>query len=127
MNTITIGQSVAFFLDTLSECSKEKLDLSDEMIEHYILEEFIVSVAGAFSNFTLERLYGEGIIDSNIKDKSRLLQSKVMKLDNTNLWNVEAIKTSSEWAEVIQLSDEIKQLVTDKWTNEELAYLKTLK
>ncbi|EAC9077707.1 hypothetical protein HB822_06860 [Listeria innocua] len=127
MNPITIGQSVEFFLETLAECSKEKLNLSDEMIEHYILEEFIVSVAGAFSNFTLERLYDEGIIDSNIKDKSRLLQSKVMELDNTNLWNVEAIKTSPEWAEVIQLSDEIKRLVTDKWTSEELVYLKTLK
>ncbi|ECW8242628.1 hypothetical protein F3247_15160, partial [Listeria monocytogenes] len=43
------------------------------------------------------------------------------------IWNVEAIKTSPEWAEVIQLSDDIKRLVTDKWTSEELVYLKTLK
>jgi len=36
---------------------------------------------------------------------------------------VKALRTTPEWKEVLRLSDEIKGLIHQQWTDEELDYL----
>lgn len=107
---------------TLKQCGTDILKMSDDMIEHNILEEFIIGATSFFSKYTLDRLEGEGIIDENIYDKSCLLQKMIMALDNSKLWNVESIKSTQEWKEVLELSDEIKMLISGRWSEEEMEY-----
>jgi len=123
---ITVGQSFKQYMLTLSQCSFDTLKLSDELIQHIILEEFIIGCTSFFSEFTLDRLKSEGIIDDIINNKSSLLQKKVMKLDNSNLWNIESIKNALEWKEVLNLSEDIIKLINNKWTKDEIEYLYTM-
>lgn len=123
MRTISIGRSFELFLDTLSQCGKDILKMSDEMIAYYILEEFITGVSSFLNNFTLDRLENKGIIDPEISEKSKILQKKAMGIDNTERRSAKSIKNSTEWEEIINLSDEIKALVHEKWKNKEIEYL----
>ncbi|MBC1499648.1 hypothetical protein HB943_03460 [Listeria weihenstephanensis] len=123
MENISVGKSFELYLDTLSQCGEETLKLADIEVEHLILEEFIIGATAFFSKYTLERLEENGIIDAEISEKSKLLQRKIMEFDGTELWNVHSIRSASEWANIILLSDEIKNKINQKWTTEEIEYL----
>ena len=126
MKTISVGQSFKLYMLTLNQCGMNILNMSDELIEYNILEEFIIGSTSFFSKFTLDRLLEHGLIDENIYNRSELLQQKVMKLDNSNLWNVESIKKDSEWKEVLELADKIKELIYEKWTMDEINQIFTM-
>lgn len=121
---ITIGQSLDFFLDTLLKSSSKNLKLSDEVLEHYLLEEFATGAPAFFSDFTLNRLEDGGIIDDEIVKKSKMLQKKYLLVDSLKVWDASSIRKSEEWKEIMHLSDEIKELIDEKWTEEEIEYLK---
>ena len=123
MKAITIGQSFRLYMLTLKQCGLDILKMPDDMIEYNILQEFIIGATSCFSKFTLDKLEENGIIDDDIYNKSKLLQQKVMNLDNSNFWNVESIKDTQEWRKVLELSDEIKALISTRWTEEEIDYL----
>jgi len=123
---ITVGQSFKQYMLTLSQCSFDTLKLSDELIQYIILEEFIIGSTSFFSKFTLDRLKNEGIIDDNIYNKSSLLQGMVMNLDNSNLENIESIRSAFEWKDVLILSEDIIKLINNKWTKDEIEYLYTV-
>lgn len=127
MEKLSIGGKFDWFLDTLSKSGIFVKKLSDTEIETYIFEDFIVGVISFMHTKNLQELKEYGIIDDKIMKMSLDLREKTMKLDNTDLWNIESVKQSSVWLEILELSDEIKSLINVKWTEEEIDYLKTVK
>lgn len=123
---ITVGKSFELFLETLTHSNPSVLRQEDDMIEHYLLEEFAIEAPAFLSDFTLERLENEGIIDGQIKKMSKELQQKYFVIDQIKSWNISSIKASYEWQELIELSGRISKLVHEKWTDEEIEYLKTI-
>jgi len=101
------------------------LELTNNEIEYQIFEELATDYPGSLSKYTLTVLEESGIIDENIAHLSKDLQTKLLILERGNLlWNVDALKKSAEWKEILQLSDEIKELIHQKWSDEELVYLR---
>lgn len=127
MEKLSIGGKFDWFLDTLSKSGIFVKKLSDTEIETYIFEDFIVGVISFMHTKNLQELKEYGIIDDKIMKMSLDLREKTMKLDNTDLWNIESVKQASVWLEILELSDEIKSLINTKWTKEEIDYLKTVK
>ncbi|MEG1047522.1 hypothetical protein [Carnobacterium sp.] len=127
MEKLSIGGKFDWFLDTLSKSGIFVKKLSDTEIETYIFEDFIVGVISFMHTKNLQELKEYGIIDDKIMKMSLDLREKTMKLDNTDLWNIESVKQASVWLEILELSDEIKSLINAKWTEEEIDYLKTVK
>ncbi|MBC9810249.1 hypothetical protein [Carnobacterium maltaromaticum] len=127
MEKLSIGGKFDWFLDTLSKSGIFVKKLSDTEIETYIFEDFIVGVISFMHTKNLQELKEYGIIDDKIMKMSLDLREKTMKLDNTDLWNVESVKQASVWLEILELSDDIKSLINTKWTKEEIDYLKTVK
>ena len=127
MEKLSIGGKFDWFLDTLSKSGIFVKKLSDTEIETYIFEDFIIGVISFMHTKNLQELKEYGIIDDKIMKMSLDLREKTMKLDNTDLWNVESVKQASVWLEILELSDDIKSLINTKWTKEEIDYLKTVK
>lgn len=123
---IRVGESFDLFLETLKHSNSTVLNLSDELIEYYLLEEFAIEAPAYLSEFTLSRLLNEGIIDANILEKGKTLQKMYLSMDQMKNWDSSSIKESSEWEKIITLSTQIFELVRQKWTEEEIEYLKTL-
>ncbi len=123
---ITVGKSFELFLETLKHSNSNVLKQDDDIIEYYLLEEFAIEAPAFLSDFTLERLENEGIIDRKIKNLGTDLQKKYFLIDQKKNWDVCAIKESQEWKEILELSDQISKLIHEKWTDEEIAYLKTI-
>ncbi len=123
---LRVGESFGLFLETLKHSNSEVLNLSDEMIEYYLLEEFAIEAPAYLSEFTLNRLLNEGIIDANILGKGKTLQKMYLSIDQMKNWDSSSIAESSEWRKIIALSTQIFELVHQKWTEEEIEYLKTL-
>ncbi|ALS36915.1 hypothetical protein ABID30_001882 [Enterococcus rotai] len=123
---ITVGKSFELFLETLKHSNSNVLKQDDDIIEYYLLEEFAIEAPAFLSDFTLERLENEGIIDRKIKNLGTDLQKKYFLIDQKKNWDVCAIKESQEWKEILEFSDQISKLIHEKWTDEEIAYLKTI-
>jgi len=124
MKEISIEKKFDLYLDTLEKCGIELLNLSDEMIGYYIFEEFEVGAISFLYKDNLLSLADEGLIDNEIYFKSQILRKKFMALQGTDLWNIESVKKADKWKEILQLSDKIKELIHQKWSDEELKYLR---
>jgi len=125
MIKLTTEQSFDFYLTSLERCGMHILELTNNEIEYQIFEELAMDYPGSLSKYTLTVLEESGIIDENIAHLSKDLQTKLLILERGNLlWNVDALKKSAEWKEMFQLSDEIKELIHQKWSDEELVYLR---
>ena len=125
MIKLTTEQSFDFYLTSLERCGMHILELTNNEIEYQIFEELATDYPGSLSKYTLTVLEESGIIDENIAHLSKDLQTKLLILERGNLlWNVDALKKSAEWKEMFQLSDEIKELIHQKWSDEELVYLR---
>lgn len=124
MKKLTIEQSFEYYLSSLNRLGMYTINLEDDEIKHEIFEELAIDYPASLSQYTREVLEDNDIIDRNISLLSKQLQTKLLELERGEiLWNVKAVKTTSEWKEVLQLSDEIKELIHQKWTNEELDFL----
>ncbi|HHT5797154.1 TPA: hypothetical protein ACSZA9_13360, partial [Listeria monocytogenes] len=44
----------------------------------------------------------------------------------TDLWNINSVRQSSEWLDIFRRSDELKRQLKERWSDEEIEYLKTL-
>ncbi|EAG7543945.1 TPA_asm: hypothetical protein GYW13_09920, partial [Listeria monocytogenes] len=102
------------------------LELSNEEIETFIFEDFIVGVTSFFSKNNLSELKANEIIDEDMEKNAYLLREKVLKIDNTDLWNINSVRQSSEWLDIFRRSDELKRQLKERWSDEEIEYLKTL-
>ncbi|MBC1806906.1 hypothetical protein QJV14_06570 [Listeria cossartiae subsp. cayugensis] len=126
MKKLTIGGKFDWFIDTLEKSGMFILELSNEEIETFIFEDFIVGVTSFFSKNNLDELKANEIIDEDMEKKAYLLREKVLKIDNTNLWNINSVRQSSEWLDIFRRSDELKSQLKERWSDEEIEYLKTL-
>ncbi|ARJ91056.1 hypothetical protein E1Z16_04735 [Listeria monocytogenes] len=125
-NKITIGGKFDWFIDTLEKSGMFILELSNEEIETFIFEDFIVGVTSFFSKNNLSELKANEIIDEDMEKNAYLLREKVLKIDNTDLWNINSVRQSSEWLDIFRRSDELKRQLKERWSDEEIEYLKTL-
>lgn len=123
LKKLTTEQSFEYYLSSLCMLGMHTINLSDEEIEYEIFEELAIDYPAALSPYTRELLVDNDIIDRELSLLSKQLQTKLFELDGGILWNVKALRTTLEWKEVLQLSDEIKELIHQKWTDEELDYL----
>ncbi|EAD5710019.1 hypothetical protein QI849_000883 [Listeria innocua] len=123
MKKLTTEQSFEYYLSSLCMLGMHTINLSDEEIEYEIFEELAIDYPAALSQYTRELLVDNDIIDRELSLLSKQLQTKLFELDGGILWNVKALRTTPEWKEVLRLSDEIKGLIHQQWTDEELDYL----
>ncbi|EFD91341.1 MULTISPECIES: hypothetical protein [Listeria] len=123
LKKLTTEQSFEYYLSSLCMLGMHTINLSDEEIEYEIFEELAIDYPAALSPYTRELLVDNDIIDRELSLLSKQLQTKLFELDGGILWNVKALRTTPEWKEVLRLSDEIKGLIHQQWTDEELDYL----
>ncbi|ENT6600671.1 hypothetical protein ACI6K3_001485 [Listeria innocua] len=123
LKKLTTEQSFEYYLSSLCMLGMHTINLSDEEIEYEIFEELAIDYPAALSQYTRELLVDNDIIDRELSLLSKQLQTKLFELDGGILWNVKALRTTPEWKEVLRLSDEIKGLIHQQWTDEELDYL----
>ncbi|MBP1040113.1 hypothetical protein I6N95_03720 [Vagococcus sp. BWB3-3] len=126
MKKLTLGGKFDWFIDTLEKSGTFILELSDEEIETFIFEDFIVGVTSFFSKNNLIELKENGLIDEDIEKAACLIRKKVLDIDNTSLWSIDSVRQSSEWLDILSLSDELKNRLHERWSNEEIEYLKTI-
>ncbi|MBC1549898.1 hypothetical protein HCJ28_08055 [Listeria sp. FSL L7-1434] len=126
MKKLTVGGKFDWFIDTLEKSGMFILELSNEEIETFIFEDFIVGVTSFFSKNNLDELKANEIIDEDMERNAYLLREKVLKIDNTNLWNINSVRQNSEWLDIFRRSDELKRQLKERWSDEEIEYLKTL-
>jgi hypothetical protein len=58
----------------------------------------------------VQRLYEKGLISLNQFKKSILLREMVIILQKNDEWEFKHFRTSEKWIEIMELSDEIKNL-----------------
>lgn len=120
MNKITIGKLFELYLDTLDKCGENSKNLSDEMIEYNIFEEFIVGVTSFLASNSLDDLLDNGLIDEQIYCNSEELRRYTLELDGSNQWNISSFRNAESWNKIMVLSDKIKQQIQQKWNKEEI-------
>jgi hypothetical protein len=108
---ISINKLMEFYVDTLEKCGTNLLKMSDEDIEYNIFEEFDVGAISFLHDDTLSKLKETNLITEEISQKSSVLRSKFLLLQNTDLWNIASVRNSENWNEILKLSDEIKSLL----------------
>jgi len=120
VNKITIGKLFELYLDTLDKCGENSKNLSDEMIEYNIFEEFIVGVTSFLASNSLDDLLDNGLIDEQIYCNSEELRRYTLELDGSNQWNISSFRNAESWNKIMVLSDKIKQQIQQKWNKEEI-------
>ncbi|EAE0134259.1 hypothetical protein CV779_13430, partial [Listeria monocytogenes] len=123
MKKLTVGGKFDWYIDTLEKSGMFILELSNEEIETFIFEDFIVGVTSFFSKNNLSELKANEIIDEDMEKNTYLLREKVLKIDNTDLWNINSVRQSSEWLDIFRRSDELKRQLKERWSDEEIEYL----
>ncbi len=108
---IITNKLMEFYIDTLEKCGTYLLKMSDEDIEYIIFEEFDVGAISFLHDDTLAKLKEANLITEEISQKSSVLRSNFLLLQNTDLWNVDSVRNSENWNEILKLSDEIKLLL----------------
>ncbi|HBI6856633.1 hypothetical protein [Listeria seeligeri] len=126
MKKLTLGEKFDWFIDTLEKSGMFILELPNEEIETFIFEDLIVGVTSFFSKNNLNELKANGFINDDIEKNAYLLREKVLIIDNTDLWNISSLRNSSEWLDIFKLADELKIKLHEKWSDEEIQYLKTM-
>ncbi|MDE6294122.1 MAG: hypothetical protein K2L88_05835 [Clostridiales bacterium] len=111
MKEISIREKYSWFCDTIKLCGTFILDSSDDDIEYNIFEEFDGDSISVLHPKTLDALLAAQYITEEIYTLSLRLAKSFRALDNTDLWNVSAVRTSKEWFSVLSLADEIHGLL----------------
>lgn len=125
MKQLTIGDSFNGFLDSLKVKSNIET-MNDQELYDYIFEVFLGDVVAYFSPYTLDRLEKEGIIDEEIYNVSKNIRDELFEMTNGPLWNTDSVRNSKIWTNIFERLRELDILVHKKWTEEEIAYLKTI-
>ena len=101
------------FVYTLNQCGKFLLNSTDEVIETCIFEDFDIGVRGDICDDNLEIFIEEGWIDEEIKEKCLQLRSLFLNIQagQSQIWNIQSVRISKVWLEILELSDEIRSLL----------------
>ncbi len=111
MEIITPEMLMELFLDTLNRCGLFLLNEDDEEIGYSIFEEFDIGVISFLHDDSLSRLRNCGFINDEILRKSQELRRMVRELDGSDIWNVNSVRQSQQWFEIMELSDHIKNKI----------------
>jgi hypothetical protein len=111
MKEITLEKLYSFYLDTVHRCGTYLLKMSDDDIEHEIFEEFDIGCVSFLFPDNLRKLYQGGYISLEKMNKSILLREKVTKVQEANEWDIESIRTTQDWKDILELGDEINSLI----------------
>lgn len=111
MEIIDVTQLYGFFLQTLDHCGTNLLKSDIQDIEYYLFEEFDSDSISFLHIHSLDRLLDNHFISAEVYALCRLLYEKFRKMENTELWNADRVKTSPEWLEIMSLSDKIKSMI----------------
>ncbi|MDT0013730.1 hypothetical protein [Listeria cossartiae] len=125
MKQVTVGGSFNGFLNSLKVRKDIKI-ISDEELYNYIFEVFLGDIVSYLSPYTLDRLEAEGIIDEDIYAMSKNLRNELLELINGPSWNIASVKNSDDWAKIFEGLKKLDALVHQKWTEEEISYLKNM-
>lgn len=101
------------FVFTLNRCGKFIIDSTDEVIETYIFEDFDVGIRGDLCDENLELFMEEGWIDEEIRKSCLKLRSLFcdIQMKQPQIWNIQSVRASKVWYEIMELSDEIKSML----------------
>lgn len=106
----TVTERMKLFLETLQKCGMYLIESDTITIEYNIFEEFDIGAVSFLHISNLIILKDAGLINELIMKKSIELRNKFMELQGSEKWNVESVKNSYEWLEILELSDEIKRI-----------------
>lgn len=100
------------FIYTLNQCGLFLLNATDDEIETCIFENFYTGIRSNMCD-DLELFILEGWIDEEIKEKCRILISLFLdiKIKQQQIWNIQSVKTSGKWLDIMKLADEIKAML----------------
>lgn len=115
-----LGKRFRNYVDCFEHCGLFLLEKSDEVIEYFVFEEFIIDAHVYLGKKELDLYLGEWLIDDGIYKRSRELQRRILAIDGTSIWNVKSLRKDIEWREIMLLSDETKNQIHFKWTSKEL-------
>lgn len=110
MQSISIGQLLELYNDTINKCGLFLLDKDADTIQYYIYEDFDIGVHSFLHPENLKKLYDNRLISKNKLDKSVLLRNKVVDLQKTDEWGFGSFRTSEKWREILTLADEIRDI-----------------
>ena len=99
--------------DIIESCSILR-DKDDETIGYDIFEEGCVNdVIFCFNAVDLQDLTENWIISDEVYEKLLSFGDRVRWMENNNMknWTVEAVKTDTEWTDIIEFANEIKSLL----------------
>ena len=99
------------FINTLNECGTFLRSADDETIGYLIFEEFDIDVRSNLCGDNLAMFISEGWIDGVIEKKCRTLRDSFCEIQTRypHIWNINSVRTSEKWLEILRLSDEIKE------------------
>ena len=96
------------FKDALNHCGMYLPDLPDEEIGYHLFEEFDGDCISFLNEDLLDQLLKSGKITQEIVYMSLELSRKLRALKNTNVWNIQSVRNSEKWLEILKLLDLIK-------------------
>lgn len=108
MEEISVEKLMELYRDTIDKCGTYLLCEEDAVIEYNIFEEFDIGVSTFFYIDNLLKLNEAGLISDELMEKSSTLRNLVIDIQQSDKWNVKAVRHSSEWMKVLELADEIK-------------------
>ncbi|MBH5320070.1 hypothetical protein I6N90_19900 [Paenibacillus sp. GSMTC-2017] len=108
---ISVSNLMELYLETIQSCGTYLLHEEREIIEYQIFEEFDIGVFSFLHEDNLTILREAKLINDTIMASSLILRNKVIKLQCGDKWNVDGVRNSSEWREVLELTDEIKVML----------------
>ena len=108
---ISIDKLMDFYVDTLQKCGVYLLDMEDEDIKYNIFEEFDINVISFLHQNTLYKLKDAELISEQIVERSIELREKYLAIQKTGTWNIESVRITKEWRNILELSDNIKSLI----------------
>lgn len=111
MEPISCAVLFELFIDTLDHFGTFLLNEDTESIERYVFEEFDDGCISFLHDNALNRLMDGGCISAEVYPLCQRLHKNFRALDGTALWNTEAVRTTSEWYELLSLADKIRKLV----------------
>lgn len=114
MNRISCAELFEFFIGTLDHFGTFLLKADTEDIKYYVFEEFDGDSITFLHENTLDRLLEGRYISAEVYPLCQLLRKRFRELTETDLWNVEAIRSAPEWYELMVLADKIKAMVNIK-------------
>ena len=107
MKEINIKELYSYFCSAMSHCGTFLLNSNDDDIGYHIFEEFDADCISFLSDLALESLLSANYISQEIYNLASNLAYSFRALDDTYLWNIEAVRNNEAWLRILSIADEI--------------------